>query len=147
MKVNRFKPYIIFFSVVALFLFIINIIMDITYSDLLIKDIKDNYKAIIIEKYNRRKSMDVMTSVLIEKKDGIEKGFPLRSEIMEYISVGDSLIKIKDENICFVKKPTGEIKKFYYVRIPMENRNHWTFPNEWKNKWMESSAWDTLQRN
>ncbi|MDN3707101.1 hypothetical protein QW060_08130 [Myroides ceti] len=90
--------------------------------------------------------MDVMTSVLIKRNDGIEEGFPLRSEIMDYISVGDSLIKIKDENICYVKKPNGDKKEFYYIRIPLKNRNHWTFPKEWKDKWMESSAWDTLQR-
>ena len=69
-----------------------------------------------------------------------------RQRIMNYINVGDSLIKIKDENICYVKKPNGEKKQFYYTRISMKDRSHWTFPKEWKNKWMESSAWDTLQR-
>lgn len=140
------KPYLIFFGIIFFIFMIVTIIREVNYNSLIENDIKDNYRAIIIEKYNRRKSMDVMTSVLIKRNDGIEEGFPLRSEIMDYISVGDSLIKIKDENICYVKKPNGDKKEFYYIRIPLENRNHWTFPKEWKNKWMESSAWDTIQR-
>lgn len=70
----------------------------------------------------------------------------LTNELLNYIAVGDSIIKIRDENICYVKKPNGETKAFYYVRIPREKRNHWTFPEEWKDKWLESSAWDTLPR-
>ena len=35
---------------------------------------------------------------------------------------------------------------YYYVRIPRKKRNHWKFPEEWKDKWLESIAWDTLPR-
>lgn len=146
MKVNRLKPYIIFFGIVAFIVLGVDVIKEFNYNALIEKDIKDEYRAIVIEKYNRRKSMDIMTSVFIKRENGTEEGFPLRSEIINYISPGDSLIKIKNENICYVKKTDGEVKEFYFVRIPKENRNHWTFPKEWKNKWMVSSAWDTLQR-
>jgi|SRR5690606_597095 len=143
---KTFKPYIIFLGIVVVIFLVVSVIREMNFNSLIKRDIKDEYTAVVVEKYNRRKSMDVMTSILIKREDGIEVGFPLRSEIINYISLGDSLIKIKNENICYVKKPSGEVQEFYYVRIPKANRNHWTFPKEWKNKWMESSAWDTLER-
>lgn len=147
MNKKAIKPYIIFFSIVFFIILIINVIKEITYSKYLIKDIEMEYKSVVIKKYNRRKSMDVMTSVLIKKENGEEIGFPLRSEILNYIAIGDSLIKIKNENSCYVKKPNGDKKHFFYRRISKEDRNHWTYPKEWKNKWMESSKWDTITRN
>ena len=143
---KTFKPYIIFLGIVVVIFLVVSVIREMNFNSLIKRDIKDEYTAVVVEKYNRRKSMDVMTSILIKREDGIEVGFPLRSEIINYISLGDSLIKIKNENICYVKKPSGEVQEFYYVRIPKANRNHWTFPKEWKNKWMESSVWDTLER-
>jgi len=142
---KKIRPYVIFFGIVAFIVLGVNVIKEFNYNALIVRGIKDEYRAIVIEKYNRRKSMDIMTSVFIRRENGTEEGFPLRAEILNYLSPGDSLIKIKDENICYVKKPNGEVKEFSFVRIPKENRNHWTFPKEWRNKWMESSAWDTLQ--
>lgn len=56
--------------------------------------------------------------------------------------MGDSIIKVKDENLCYIRKSNGQSKVFYYVRVSMKTRKHWTFPKEWKDKWMESSDWD-----
>ncbi len=140
------KPYLIFFGIVAFIVIVVSIIQELNYSSLIKRDIKDNYRAIVIDKFNPKEWSDIMTQVRLKNANKTINEIVLRSEIIDYISVGDSLIKIKDENVCYVKKPNGDIKEFYYIRIPLENRNHWTFPKEWKNKWMESSAWDTIQR-
>ena len=145
MKMNKFKPYVIFFGIVVFIFIVVYGVMELNYNKSLIKNIKDEYKAIIIETYNPREWMIEPTFVRMRKNNNIEESFAPGNEIMNYISVGDSLIKIKDENICYVKKPNGEKKKFYYIRISMRDRSQWTFPKEWKNKWMESSAWDTLR--
>ncbi len=146
MKKEDLKFYLTFYGIVAFIVLIVSIIREVNYSHLIIKAVKEEYKAVVLEKFNPKEWSDIMTQVKLqnEKKEIKEK--VLSYEIMEYISIGDSLIKIKDENICYVKKPNGEIKEFYYTRISMKDRSHWTFPKEWKNKWMESSAWDTLQR-
>lgn len=140
------KPYLIFFGIVAFIVIVVSIIQELNYSSLIKRDIKDNYRAIVIDKFNPKEWSDIMTQVRLKNANKTINEIVLRSEIIDYISVGDSLIKIKDENVCYVKKRNGDIKEFYYIRIPLKNRNHWTFPKEWKNKWMESSTWDTLQR-
>lgn len=146
MKMNEFKPYVIFFGIVFFIFIVVYGVKEFNYSKNLIKNIKDEYKAIIIEIYNPREWMKEPTFVRMRKINNTVESLAPGTDIMNYINVGDSLIKIKDENICYVKKPNGEKKQFYYTRISMKDRSHWTFPKEWKNKWMESSAWDTLQR-
>lgn len=143
---NRFKPYIIFFGIVFLILFIVNGIKDVTYSNNLIKEISIGYKSIIINIYNPREWVRNPNYIKVRKENNEEIDVYPTEELLKYITIGDSLIKIKDENICYVKKPNGEKKQFYYTRISMKDRSHWTFPKKWKNKWMESSAWSTLQR-
>ena len=146
MKMNEFKPYVIFFGIVAFIVFLVSIIREVNYSSLIKRDIKDSFRAIVVDIYNPREWIKQPNYMKVRKQNEEYLDIYLTNELLNYISIGDSLIKIKDENICYVKKPNGETKEFYYVRIPKENRNHWTFPKEWKNKWMESSAWDTLQR-
>ena len=143
---NRFKPNIIFFGCVFFILLFISGIKEIPYSKSLIENIKDEYKAIINETYNPREWMKEPTFIRIRKNNNTVENLAPGTEIMNYVAVGDSVIKIKGENICYEKKPNGEKKQFYYTRISMKDRSHWTFPKEWKNNWMESSAWDTLQR-
>jgi hypothetical protein len=140
MKVKKKEKY--FFVGVLLFSLFMYAIQEVNHSSLIKSHIADEYKAIVIEKYNRRKSMDVMTSVRLKKQNKQIFGIPMRSEIMNYIELGDSLIKVKDENLVYLIKPHGERTSFYYKRISMKTRNHWTFPEEWRDKWMESSAWD-----
>ena len=139
------KKFILFISSVLILGLLLYLISEVNYSSLIKREVKDGYSAVLVEKYNRRKNMDVMTSVKIRRDNSMIEGFPMRSEIMNYSSIGDSIIKVKDENRCYVKKKNGESRSFYYVRITMEVRNHWTFPKEWRNKWMESSKWDTLR--
>lgn len=146
MKMKIMKTYIIFFVIVAFIVIIVNIIREVNYNTLIKRDIKNSYSALVIEKFNPKEWTNIATQLRLKNINGNIDEIVLRSEIMDFISVGDSLFKIKCENLCYVKKPSGEVQEFYYVRIPKANRNHWTFPKEWKNKWMESSVWDTLER-
>lgn len=147
MKKEDLKFYLTFYGIVAFIVLIVSIIREVNYSHLIIKAVKEEYKAVVLEKFNPREWIKEPSHVKIKVDDYLEKDvdFAFETVVMDYISIGDSLIKIKDENICYVKKSTGEVRKFYYVKISHEDREHWTFPKEWKNKWMESSAWDTLQ--
>lgn len=127
--------------------FFISVIYGITEfnrSSVLKNKIKEEYKAVVLEKFNPKEWGSVPTQLKIRTKSGKINELPMRSEIMDYISEGDSIVKIKNENICYVKKLNGQVEYFYYARISLETRKHWTFPKEWKDKWMESSSWDTL---
>ncbi len=97
MKMNRFKPYIIFFGSVFFILHFISGIKEITFSKSLVKNIKDEYKAIIIEIYNPREWMKEPTFVRISKNNNTVENLAPGTEIMNYVAVGDSLIKIKGE--------------------------------------------------
>ena len=143
MKVKKKEKY--FLGGVLLFALIVYAVQEVNHSSLIKRFIADEYEAIVTGKFNPKKWADKPTQVKIKTTNTI-KGIPIPSEIMDYIEVGDSLIKIKDENLVYVVKPSGERKSFYYKRISMKTRNHWTFPKEWRDKWMESSAWDTIQR-
>ncbi len=67
--------------------------------------------------------------------------------MIDNTSIGDSIIKVKSENLVYIKKPDSSISEFFFTRIPMKNRMNLYFPTEWKNKWMESSVFDTINRN
>ncbi|MBA5793632.1 hypothetical protein H1R17_05365 [Flavobacterium sp. xlx-214] len=147
MNKKAIKPYIIFFSIVFFIVLIINVIKEITYSKYLIKDVEMEYKSVVIDLYNPREWIKDPTFMKLRKNNNEEIDVYLTDELFKYIAIGDSLIKIKNENSCYVKKPNEDKKHFFYRRISKEDRNHWTYPKEWKNKWMESSKWDTITRN
>lgn len=44
-------------------------------------------------------------------------------QILNFSDIGDSIIKIKDENICFVIKKNGTSKKFSYVEASVMIKN------------------------
>lgn len=135
--------YYVFCGVLFFILFIYGI-TEVNYSSVLKNKIAEDYEAIVLEKFNPKQWSPIATQLKIQEKNGKILELPIRSEIINYISEGDSIIKIKNENLCYVRKLNGEIEFFYYVRISLKTRNHWTFPKEWKDKWMESSSWDTL---
>lgn len=139
------KKFILFISSVLILGLLLYIISEVNYNNLIKKDIKDDFRSIIIDIYNPREWIKEPNYMKVRKNNGDLQEIYLTEDLLNYIHVGDSLIKVKDKNVCYVKKPNGEKREFYYTKIPMENRNHWTFPKEWRNKWMESSKWDTLR--
>lgn len=138
---NEYKIILFLLSLYFVF-FLFSKIGENSNVKILVQKIENEYSGVIINKYNPREWMDELTAIEVRNSNGEIEDFPMRSEIMDYIEVGDKIIKLKDENICYIIKPTGEQKKFFYVRISMNARNHRTFPKEWKNKWLESSEWD-----
>lgn len=141
MKLKKKEKY--FLGGVFLFTLFIYFVQEVNHSSLIKEYITEEYRGVVEEKYNPREWMKVVTHVKIkDQKDKIISR-SISSEAMDYIEVGDSLIKIKDENLIHVVKQDGERTSFYYKRISMKTRNHWTFPEEWRDKWLESSAWDS----
>lgn len=138
---NVYKIILFLLSLYFVF-FVFSKIGDNSNVKILVQKIENEYSGIIIDKYNPREWMDELTAIKVKNSNGEIEDFPMRSEIMDYIEVGDRIIKLKDENICYIINPKGEKKEFFYVRISMNTRNHWAFPKEWKDKWLESSKWD-----
>ena len=107
------------------------------------KDIASEFKGVLVDKYETNRA-----SVLILNFENGERfkvlSQSMNMELFNNINLGDTLYKVKNEYYCFMIKNDTIIKKYYYVRISNETRNSKNFPIEWKNKWLESSAWDTI---
>ena len=105
-----------------------------------ILSIKSEYKGIVIEKYSTRELIMPPThlKVLTLKKDTID--ISPNEEIVDNIKIGDTIQKIKNENMVFVKNSDGISKKYFYIKISQEERSHKKFPKEWKYKWKEATV-------
>ncbi|ARV13348.1 hypothetical protein BTO09_13805 [Gilvibacter sp. SZ-19] len=108
-----------------------------------IENINSEFKGIVIEKFSYRQN-DSPTHLKINSLDSIFEIVPYH---IGFINVGDSIIKPKAENLIIIKKGDSIELRKYYIRISNEVRNSDDFPKEWKEKWLESSTWDTINRN
>ena len=102
-----------------------------------VRDIQMEFKGVIVDKYTVREGVypTFLKVSANEKNLDINPSF----QILHFADVGDSIIKIKDENICYVIKKNGMSKKFFYVSISRSQRDDKNFPEQWKDKWMEST--------
>lgn len=107
-----------------------------------IKTIKSEFKGIVISKKSYRKNIPP-THINVKTYSGTIEISPYN---IEQIEIGDSIIKPKNENIFIVKKVDSNFQR-YFVRLSSKERNSSKFPEEWKYKWTESSAWDTIRKN
>ncbi len=107
----------------------------------LINNIETEYTGIIIETYSTRND-NLHTHYRVLTGIDTLSICPGNSEIMNNIEVGDSILKKTNDNMVYIYKNREDIRKFYYMKIPMEYRKDSRFPEEWKDKWMESSDWD-----
>lgn len=104
-----------------------------------IHDIQKEFRGLIIDKYTVREGV-YSTFLKVNINEGKEYiDINPSFKILHYSDVGDSIIKLKDENICYVLKKNGVKKKFSYVSISQSQRNDKNFPEQWKDKWMEST--------
>lgn len=136
------KKVFIIILVIISFLVFIYFIQSSNQVKFVVRDIHMDFKGVVIKKYSVRKGVE--PTYLKVKTESNEIDIIPSYEIVDFANVGDSIVKLKDENICYVIKRIGGKRKFFYTDISMEQRNNNKFPKEWKNKWMESSAWDTL---
>lgn len=121
---------------IALLLFFY-ILMPSNQVKFVVRDIQMDFKGVIVDKYTVREGvyptfLEVRAN---EKNIDINPSF----QILHFADIGDSIIKIKDENICYVVKTNGMRKKFFYVSISRSQRDDKKFPKEWKDKWMGST--------
>lgn len=103
--------------------------------------IQSNYKGLIVRKYKVRNT-DNPTHLEIKIENDKNLEIIVNQAVIGYAAVGDSIIKPQNENIVYIKKPSGEMRDFFYVRLTNKTRSHPKFPIEWKNKWLRSSEWD-----
>lgn len=104
-----------------------------------IDEISSEYKGVVSKKFSVRDT-DPTHLKIITKTDIME--ISPHNKIVHLAEIGDSLIKPANQNFVYLKKTDGQIHQIFYTRLSHETRNHKMFPIEWKEKWMESSAWD-----
>tara|TARA_R110002049_G_scaffold2052_5_gene14797 strand:- start:78 stop:497 length:420 start_codon:yes stop_codon:yes gene_type:complete len=104
-----------------------------------INEISSEYKGVVSDKFAVRNTNPTHLKI-ITKTDIIE--ITPYQKIVDLAEIGDSLIKPANQNIAYLKKQNGQMHEIFYTKLSLKTRNHKSFPKEWKEKWMESSAWD-----
>ncbi|WP_299363371.1 hypothetical protein [Winogradskyella sp.] len=107
--------------------------------EIIVNEISEGFKGVIVDKYAPRDTQP--THLKIRISETYINVSPYR-EIVERASIGDSIIKPKNENYIYLIKPDGRKTRIFYTKISYETRKSKFFPEEWKDKWLESSAWD-----
>ncbi|MBV7270739.1 hypothetical protein [Winogradskyella luteola] len=107
--------------------------------ELIIEKINEDYKGVVLDKFAPRDTKP--THLKIKTLDSQFNICP-NKEVVKQATIGDSIIKIKDENYVYLIKNDGTKYRFFYTKISNETRNSKFFPKEWKNMWLESTKWD-----
>ena len=133
---NRLFKYILFFSCVVTFMFVIsNLSKWLNPIDL--GEIKSSYSGIIIDSIAYREG--VYAHVLLKRKN-------LKDTIIRYsegMKLGDSVLKEPNTPYIFLKRN----KKIWIsktIKIDYKSRLNTKFPEEWRCKWLDASEWDSL---
>lgn len=116
---------------IFLFFYILNSSNPVKF---VIQDINKGFKGVIVDKYTVRQGV-YPTFLKVRSQNEILDISP-SSQIMHFAEIGDSIIKVKGENICYIIKGNDISKEFFYVSISKEQRENKSFPSQWKNKWM-----------
>lgn len=103
-----------------------------------VKDIQMNFNGVIVDKYTVREG--VYPTFLKVRTDNDIIDISPSFKILYFAEIGDSIIKVKDENICYIINKNGVRKTFFYVTISKSQRDDKNFPQEWKNKWMGATT-------
>lgn len=133
---NYKKPLIIVVFVGLFFIFFRRTSEHYGSISLLKETIHQEYRAIIIEKFNPREWMEENIAIRVHNNYNLTDEIILRDEILDYIHPGDSIIKIKDENLVIIKKPGGEKRLFILKQISDKMRSRSNFPEAWKDRWV-----------
>jgi|GEM_PF-2671988 len=125
---------------VSFFIFVEKCMVEPNNTRIIVSQIKEEFKGVIVDKYSTRNTPPTHLRVLINNKENIQIS-PYES-VVDYAEIGDSIIKIKNENIVYLKRENEVVKTFFYTKISYKTRRNKHFPKEWKDKWPESSEWD-----
>ena len=105
--------------------------------DYLIKYINKPLNGIVTDTISYRENMKA-SFIVLDSRDTI---YINNNDIIENISIGDSLYKFKEDNYLYcIKENTKDTLTFWFVKIPNKYRQHELFPEKWKDKWIESST-------
>lgn len=130
--------------ILCFFLFVKKCVSEPNDVKITIDKIKDDFKGVVIKKYSTRDVPPTHLQILVDGKEKID--ISPNGEIVDAANIGDSLIKIKNENWAFLKSEDDDVQKYFYTRISYKNRRSKLFPKEWRNKWLESSKWDKNEK-
>ena len=75
---------------------------------------QDEYKGIIVDKYKESINHDARTFMILIDNNNYETSAEFWPYAWEYASVGDSIIKPKDELKIIIKKKDGSSDVFFY---------------------------------
>jgi|GEM_PF-1844966 len=146
MKFRIFKnPIATFFLIGPIFLLAWLVFINIIIADgrrleivRIVENINHEYVGVVTRKYSVRKGVK---PTFLEIKDQNGKFWNISPNYVatENISVGDSIVKIRGENLIRVKTTNGTTYQFIYELISKSQRNHPAFPDEWSDKWPEAT--------
>lgn len=134
------KKNIIAFLITISFFVFVYFLQSSTGVKFVIRDIHIGFTGTITDKYTVRKGVEPTHLKIKTEKGEIE--INPSYYIVDYASIGDSIIKPKDDNVCYIIKPNGVRKQFFYTGITKKQREDSKFPEEWKNKWMKSDDFE-----
>lgn len=143
---NRILLFIIgiILSVIAFVFFIDK--KSIVRVDDIIKDIELEFRGKIINKKSYRNGSSTHLEIKSDQHDSIFVIPPYNTRLINNSEIGDKIIKLKNENIIELYRKDSLIEQFYYIRISYKHRYSKKFPIEWRDKWIQSSRWDSLNK-
>ena len=102
----------------------------------LVEDIRQERKGIVTSTFSPRQNMKPTHFVI----NNIDTIVPTNSLVMERLYKGDKVVKNSSDNIIKIFKSDTLFRRTWMYKIPMKYREDVRFPNDWKNKWMESTV-------
>jgi hypothetical protein len=99
-----------------------------------VQEIKDGYNGVLTRKYFLKANHFVIKTSRGEVDVSL-----VTKQFEENVEVGDSIIKIPDENYCLIGRRDKPRIRVFYIFIPQSIRSDFRWPEKWKDKWMESS--------
>lgn len=120
---------------ILVLIFIVPTLSEYSKVNRLINRIEQPFRGIIAEKYSVRGIKKVTHLRIITTEQKVIEVSPQR-EVIENSQVGDSIIKLVNENTVYIKTGDSIKSKFNYLRISNDVRKSRFFPDEWKEKWL-----------
>ena len=122
------------FTIFALLVALIVYIHQSSYGEFTINEIRREYKGVIVQIYSSKSDISP-TFIKIRDSSSRFQDLSVLEDVINYVELGDSLIKPKNENVLMIKR-NGKTKTFFYSIISEKLRKHRKFPDEWRDKWL-----------
>ncbi len=110
--------------------------------DLVVPNIKKAISGVVTEKYSYRTNHPP-NYLIINEVDTI---YASNQNFVRKVNLGDSIVKKQDDNIIRVYNKNKLVIETWHMLIPQYLREDSSFPEEWKNKWLEAT-FDPTNKN